>query len=262
MQTHLSAMLKTFSFTRVLERGSDFSAYTEAGGNVALLFAVGILTFLLMNLYESQAVLSVVSKDTGAFDADEPKGVQAALFCNAVTNIAAALIGTTPVVIGKASVAGSKDGAKSGLASVVASIGFLISIFVWIIPFLFATSFSYNITFNLYGHYGTVMQLMCETGFVVADIVMVLVGLSMAASCMDLNWKNLTEAAPFGMTVIGTFLLSNLAAGAALGTIAYVLMALLAKKTEGETRSLPERVGGLQLIWCAVSVVLLVLMVM
>lgn len=246
----------------MLERGSDFSAYTEAGGNVALLFAVGILTFLLLNLYESQAVLSVVAKDTGAFDADEPGDVQLALLCNALANVGAALIGTTPVVIGKSSVAGSKDGAKSGLSSVVASIGFLISIFVWVIPFLFATSFSYQISFNQYGHYGTVMQLMCETGFVVADIVMVLIGLSMAASCMDLDWKNVTESAPFGMTVAGTFLLSNLAAGAALGTVVYVLTALLAKKAEGEKRSLPERIGVLQLGWCVVSAALLVLMVL
>ena len=121
MQTHLSAMLKSFSFTRVLTKGSDFSAYTEAGGSVVLLFAVGILTFLLLNMYESEAALQAVSKATGVFDADEQKDVQKALLCNAVINIAAPLIGTTPVSIGKESVAAGKDGAKSGLASVAVS---------------------------------------------------------------------------------------------------------------------------------------------
>ena len=62
MQTHLSAMLKSFSFTRVLTKGSDFSAYTEAGGSVVLLFAVGILTFLLLNMYESEAALQAETR--------------------------------------------------------------------------------------------------------------------------------------------------------------------------------------------------------
>lgn len=260
MQTHLSAMLRSFSFTRVLTKGSDFSAYTEAGGNVILLFAVGILTFLLLNMYESQAVLQVVSKDTGVFDAGEDKDIQKAMICNAVVNIAAPLIGTTPVTIGKASVAAGKDGAKSGLASVVASAGFFVSIFVWIIPFLFATAFSYNITFNLYGHYGTVMQLMSETGFVVADAMMAIIGVSMAASCMEKGWDSFSDAASFAVTVAGTFFLSNLAAGAALGTAAYTLVILTEKKKEGRKCSLLERVGIPQLVWCGVSVILLVCM--
>lgn len=260
MQTHLSAMFRSFSFTRVLTKGSDFSAYTQAGGNVVLLFAMGILTFLLLNMYESQAVLQTVSKETKIFDSGEQKGVQKALFCNALINIAAPLIGAAPASIGKESVAAVKDGAKSGLASVVASIGFLISIFVWIVPFIFATAFSYNISFNLYGHYGTVMQLMAETGFVVADIMMVLVGLSMAAGCMDISWKSIEETAPFAMTVAGTFLLSNLAAGAALGTIVYVLVTLTARKNEKESRGLIARIGVPQLVWCAVSAALLIMM--
>lgn len=260
MQTHLSTMLRSFSFTRVLTKGSDFSAYTQAGGNVVLLFAVGILTFLLLNMYESQAVLQTVPKDTKAFDANEQKGVGKALFCNALINIAAPLIGTAPVSIGKESVAAGKDGAKSGLASVVASIGFLISIFVWIVPFIFATAFSYNISFNLYGHYGTVMQLMAETGFVVADIMMVVIGLSMAAGCMDINWKSIEETAPFAVTVAGTFLLSNLAAGAALGTVSYVLVTLTARKAEKDGRGLLKRIGIPQLVWCVVSLALLIMM--
>ena len=228
---------------------------------MVLLFAVGILTFLLLNMYESEAALQAVSKATGVFDADEQKDVQKALLCNAVINIAAPLIGTTPVSIGKESVAAGKDGAKSGLASVVASIGFLVSIFVWIVPFIFATSFSYDISFNLYGHYGTVMQLMAETGFVVADIVMVLVGVSMIAGSMYPELKKFTETAPFMTTVAGTLLLSNLAAGAALGTVCYVITALAEKKEEGDTRSLLCRIGIPQLVWCAVSVILLMLMV-
>ncbi len=105
------------------------------------------------------------------------------------------------------------------------------------------------------------MQLMAETGFVVADIVMVLVGVSMIAGSMYPELKKFTETAPFMTTVAGTLLLSNLAAGAALGTVCYVITALAEQKEKEDVRSLPGRIGIPQLVWCAVSVILLTLMV-
>jgi len=284
MQTHIATMKKTFSFTRVLEKGSDFSAYTEAGGNVVLLFAVGILTFLLLNMYESQAVLETVGSDAALFDTDSSKSIRNAMICNGLANIAAALIGTTPVQIAPASVAGEKDGARTGIASIVASVGMAVSIFFWIVPFLFTTALSYSIQFNLYGHYGTVMQLMSESGMAVADAVMVFVGLAMIAeSFRQLDLKQLGELAPAMATVLGAFASSNLAAGAAIGTIAFTLANLLPEKRRAAEEAAAEMaadeaeergteivltsdpapaVTPENLVWTAVSAALLVLMAM
>ncbi len=250
MHTHLSSVLSNLNFGRVFSEGLDFSAYTENGGSVPMLFITGVLTFLAAYLFDAEATLRCVADSTGAFSADGQEGVRLALACNAGMNILAPLAGGAPMSIGKASYAGSEDGARSGLTSVVASVGFLISAFVWIVPFLFATVTSYDISFNLYGHYGTVMQLLSECSFAVADAVMVIVGLSMIARAARLEWTDTMESIPFAVTVAAAFFFSNLACGAAAGIVAYLLLCV--GRREGKPSSM-QLVGG------AFSLVLLIL---
>lgn len=250
MHTHLPTILSNLNFGRVFSEGLDFSAYVENGGNVPMLFFTGMLTFLGVYLFDGEATLRCVANSTGTFPADEQEGIRLALACNAGINILSPLAGGAPMAISKASYAGAEDGARSGLASIVASIGFLVSAFVWIVPALFATVTSYDIVFNMYGHYGTVMQLLCECSFAVADAVMVILGLSMAARAMRINWTDAMEAVSFMTTVAATFFLSNLACGVAAGAIAYVLMHL---GGNGEKLTLAQMGCG------AVSLVLLVL---
>lgn len=109
----------------------------------------------------------------------------------------------------------------------VASIGFLISAFVWLIPFLFCTTTNYDITFNLYGHYGTVIQMMTEnTSFLVADGVMVLVGLYLIAESVKGGFAADGELTVYLATILGGFLLMNPAFGMAMGMAAHLLVSL------------------------------------
>ena len=222
MQLHLSTALKNLSIGAVFSKGMDFTAYTEAGGNVVKLFATGILTNLLLNLYDADTTLTAVAAECDAEDADH----RLPLLCNAAINVVAPIVGAGPIAIGKESVAGTRDHAKSGLASVVAAIVMLISAFVWVVPFLLATVTSYGVTFNMYGHYGTVLQYLTECSFSVADIIMVLVGLGMAVHSAGLDWSDLNQSVPFAATVAGTLFTSNLAVGAAAGVVAFVLVSL------------------------------------
>ncbi len=222
MQLHLSAVLKNLSIGAVFTKGMDFTAYTEAGGNVAKLFATGILTNLLLNLYDADATLTAVASECDAEDVNH----RLPLLCNAAINVVAPIVGAGPIAIGKESVAGTHDHAKSGLGSVVAAIVMLISAFVWVVPFLLATVTSYGVTFNMYGHYGTVLQYLTECSFSVADIIMVLVGLGMAVHSAGMDWGDLNQSVPFLATVAGTLFTSNLAVGAAAGVVAFVLVSL------------------------------------
>ena len=123
--------------------------------------------------------------------------------------------------------AARRDGARSGLSAVVASLGFLASAFVWVVPFLFSTTSSYEIQFNLYGHYGTSMQLFAESGFIVADGVMAIAGLCLIAGALKDGLGDTKAAAPFLATVAGAFFLNSLALGAAIGIVAHALTNLL-----------------------------------
>lgn len=223
MHLHIGRVLSNLKIGEFFAQGFDFTAYAEAGGSVALLFATGVLTFLFLNMGTADATLQ-------ATDTTDEKAHGMALACSAGMNVIAPLAGMTPLAISPVSVAAKRDGARSGLASVVAAIGLLLSAFVWLVPFLFATTTSYDIYFNLYGHYGTVMQLMTETSFIVADAVMVLVGLVMIAKSLQGDWTAGREIAPLLVTVAATFFMGSLACGAAAGMLAHLLVSVFDKE--------------------------------
>ena len=259
MQAHVSAAFASLSIGKVFTQGFDFSGFTGNGGNLASVLASGVLSYVLMFVYDADASISAVCAETGEGLLDE-KAEAMPLLVNAGTNVVAALVGASPVAIGKESVAGAKDGARSGLSAVVASVVLLVSAFVWVIPTIFATVTSYGISFNMYGHYGATLQLLSQCSFSVADAVMMCVGLSMAARACAIDVSDVAEAAPFVVTVAATVLLTNIAAGAAAGTVAYVLVNLQAPRSrKGQPKSrLVKRVGGTQtLVWAIVSCVVL-----
>lgn len=223
MHLHIARVLQNFKFGEVFTRGFDFSTFTEAGGNVFMLFATGLLTFLFLNMGAADATLQ-------ATDVQEGKEFGKALACNAGINVLAPMVGMSPVSISPVSVGAKRDGARSGLAAIVAAIGLLVSAFVWLVPFLFATTTSYELSFNLYGHYGVVMQMMTDTSFIVADAVMALVGLLMIAGSLHTNGAKGKEMAPFMAAVAAAFFTGNLACGAAVGITAHLLVSVFDKE--------------------------------
>ena len=213
---HLSAIFRSLNLGEVFTKGFDFTAYTEAGGNVALLFGTGIVTFLFANI----AAADAMTKD------EDEKQAGLSMVCNAGANILAPIAGVSALSVTPLNAAAKRDGAKSGLSTVVASLGFLASAFVWLVPFLFSTTSSYDIQFNLYGHYGTSMQLFTESSFIVADGVMALAGLCMIAGTLKDGLGESREAAPFLVTVAAALFLNNLALGFAAGIAAHALTSI------------------------------------
>lgn len=208
-------------------QGFDFSAYTAAGGNVALLFVEAILLFLFMGMYESEA--SLQGADLNGEIIPEGKYETAAgkvLLVNAVTNVVAPLVGSAPLSVGKQSAAAAADGGKTGLSSVVCAIGYLVSMFTWLPFVIFAT---YTASVPEYGHAGFVFPNVIYATFQIADAVMLFLGLTMLKA-----FKNVkdTEIIPFAVTVVMTGATGNIAYGAAAGVIAAVFMALASFKKE------------------------------
>lgn len=248
MQLHVSKILQNLSIGNVFMEGFNFQAFTENGGNVALFVATGILTFLFATMYESEGVLDAMyGEETDVLEIEKTK----ALICNAGINVIAPLFGAPALSINSTSYVAKEDGAKTGIASIVASIGYFVSMFVWIIPFLFVSITSYTISFNMYGHYGKVMQLLCECSFVVVDVVMVFVGLSMCKKSMNINWLKPQETFSLILTVGATFLFSNIAVGVAAGTIVYFIITITEDKKNREEISVPL------IVWTCISFFLL-----
>jgi adenine/guanine/hypoxanthine permease len=247
---HLSYILQNFSFGKVLSEGFDFTACTEAGGNVALLFISGVATFLLTGIAQTDAVVC----DGQPANEETDKQLGLALVCNAGANILAPLAGISPVATSVSGVAAKRDGARSGLSAVVASLGMLVSAFVWIVPFIFATTTSYDLSFNLYGHYGVVLQLLTDCSFIVVDAVMAVVGLAMVMNAVKGGFERTDDLAVFAITAVGAVMTSNVAIGIALGTIAHVLTNLF----DREERKLS--VGNVAAAVVAVAVLVVLIM--
>ena len=260
IQFHLGTILSSFSFGQVISEGMDFSEYVSNGGNVVLLALGSVMTFATMALADAVAISDAVCASSRSIDPAGPE-VHRALAVNAVTNVVAPLFGVSPVALDKSSYAASEDRGRTGLAAVVCAIGFLVNAFVWVVPFFFATICSYDITFNMVGHYGFVMQLLCQCGFSVADVVMALVGLNMALRSFDVDWRKFSVSAAFIATVAGTLFSSNIAMGAACGTLAYSIAEASRKRDAlrrmGEEESAIKRLGIPTLVLCAVSVLVI-----
>lgn len=224
---HLFTVLSNFRPALVLKEGFDFTEYRSQGGSVAYLFGTGILTTVLTMMLDGGATLSAVGQEAGRKSEIPQRSI---LLCNAVSGVVAPLMGGVSLSIGKASVAGAKDGGRTGLAAVVASIVCLLSAFFWIVPFLFGTIFSYDIRFSMYGHYGAVLDILRRCSFAVADMVMVIVGVSMVAK--SIQGADKSSASVFSVTVAASFFLSNLAGGVAAGILAWVLTSAKEEKKD------------------------------
>lgn len=260
MQLHLGAVQGIFSVGRIFTDGLDFSVYEAGGGNVALLFANGILFFLFFGVYGSMAVLDAVPNEKKSLAEAVQNRSSAAGIAVAGANLVAALIGAPPVALGTESIAGVKDRGRSALSTFVAAGIILVSAFVWVVPAVFATVTSYSTEVNMYGHYGNVLQLLTQCSFSVADVVMMVVGISMATRSLDVNWKSLSETSAFGVTVAGALLTSNFAFGVAAGVIAFLLTRLLPKRSgAAKGQPLTARVSPQTLVLAALSLATIVL---
>ena len=207
--------------------GFDFSAYTAAGGNVALLFVQSILLFVFMGMYESEAAVQGADLNGKIIeDGTYEKAAGRALLANAVTNVIASIAGSAPLSVGKQSAAATADGGKTGLTSVVCALGYLVSMFTWLPFVIFAT---YTASVPEYGHAGFVFPNVIYATFQIADAVMLVLGLVMLKA-----FKNVekSELVPFAATVVMTGAAGNILYGAAAGVIVSVFLALASLKKD------------------------------
>ena len=227
MHLHLPAVLSNLNIGGLLKEGFDFTVYTEAGGSVVLLMATGILTNLGLMLASADTAI------TAAADTEEAqKGACHAMICSGAINILAPLFGMPAQSVSPLSAAGKRDGARSGLASTVAALGFLMSAFVWLVPFFCATTTSYDVQFNLYGHYGVVLAMLTDNSFIVADAMIVLTGLYMAFTAEKPDFSRGWEVIPYAAAIIVSLALTNPAIGLVVGIVVNMLANLFDHERE------------------------------
>lgn len=242
----LTSIQQVFSsMGQVLTQGMDFSAYS---GNTVALIVSAVGCYALSSLFHAEGTLldteTAVNKSAEVpVEVDSEPRMRKALLCNAGINLVAPFLGVGGITLSKTGVAATKDGGKSGLSSIFAGVFTLLSLGVMVIPALFATM-TYPVTsmnqwnYFAYGN-GGIVYLIQGAVFSVVDVVMMGVGVSMAVSLAQLNWKSPRQWIPALLTVAISVITCNIVAGVGVGLVCFAVLSFLPVGEDKEPVNVP-----------------------
>ncbi len=182
------------------------------GGAIDLLGALRpqyvplMLVVLFFALFDTLGTLLGLAHQAGLLRHGELPRIERALAADAVGMVGGALCGTSPVTAYIESGAGIAVGARTGLASVVTAV-LLAASLLWI----------------------PLVEMVSQAGFITAP-ALILVGLLMLRAVREIDWADLTEAAPAFFTALLMPLTFNISHGLAAGIVVYVVVKLAARR--------------------------------
>lgn len=179
-----------------------------------------ILTFFLVELFDASGTLIGVAHRAGLLDKDgKLPRLKKALLADSTAIAAGAVLGTSSTTAYIESAAGTAAGGRTGLTAVTVAVLFIVAL-------VFAPLA------------GTVPAFATAPALCYVAVLM-LRGLS------EIDWDDLTEAAPAAVTAITMPFTFSIAHGIAFGFIAYAAIKLLA----GRVKELPPTVAVIALVF-------------
>ena len=171
------------------------------GGIVANIVTI-VFVFLLIDILDTSGTLTAVAHHARLWDRDgNLPNARRALATDAVGTMIGAALGTSPVTAYIESAAGTDAGGRTGLTAVVVAVLFLASIFLS--PLAAAVP-----------AYATAPAL-------------IFVAVMMTKGLKDIDWDDLTEAAPALVTALAIPFTYSIAAGIGIGFISYAAIKIV-----------------------------------
>ncbi len=180
-------------------------------GALRLEYVPLMLVLLFFALFDTLGTLIAVAHEAGFLRDGELPRIERALTADALGMAGGALIGTSPVTSYIESGSGVGVGARTGLASVVTGLLLLTSLFIT--PLV-----------------GMVGQADAAGLTPVTAPALILVGILMVRAVREIDWSDLTEAAPAFFTALVMPLTFNISHGLAAGIVVYVLAKAAARR--------------------------------
>jgi len=180
-------------------------------GALKLQYAPLILVLLFFALFDTLGTLMGLAHHAGLLKDGELPRIERALTADALGMVGGALFGTSPVTAYIESGSGVAVGARTGLASVVTGGLLLLSLFFT--PLVGAIS---------HPDAGGFTPLTAPA--------LILVGTLMVRAVREIDWTDITEAAPAFFTALLMPLTFNITHGLAAGILVYVLVKLAARR--------------------------------
>lgn len=180
-----------------------------------------IFVFFLVDLFDSTGTLVGVSHRAGLLVDGKLPRLKKALFADSTAIVAGAALGTSSTTPYIESASGVAAGGRTGLTAV--TVGILMLVCLWFSPLAKAVP-----------------------AFATAPALLY-IGVQMMRSITEIDWKDITEAAPAFLTVIFMPFSYSIADGIAMGFISYAVIKLIC----GRSKEVPVMVWLVAVAWAA-----------
>lgn len=185
------------------------------------LFSV-IFVFFLVDLFDSTGTMIGVAHRAGLLDKQgNLPHLNRALLADSTAIVAGSALGTSSVTAYVESAAGAAAGGKTGLTAIVVGVLFLAAL--WFSP------------------------LVKSVPAIATAPALIFVGILMMKSCLEINWNDLSEAAPAFFTIAFMPFTYSIANGIAMGFISYAVVKALC----GKAREVSIMVWIVSALWVA-----------
>ncbi|WP_199500082.1 NCS2 family permease [Methylovirgula sp. 4M-Z18] len=160
-----------------------------------------ILVFVLVEVFDATGTLIGVAKRAGLIADDKPNNLGKALLADSSAIVAGSLLGTSSTTAYVESVSGVQSGGRTGLTAVVVGVLFLASLF-------------FSPLAGAVPVYATAPALLYVACLMMREL-------------LEIDWQDITEAAPSALTALMMPFTYSIANGLAFGFISYAVMKAL-----------------------------------
>ena len=197
------------SFMKVFTEGFDYSGYLEnnSPASLIILIATTALAFCLVDMFDTMGTLyGACSQGDLLTKEGEVPNMNKAMLSDALATTVGSMCGTSTVTTFVESSAGIAEGCRTGLASLVTAGMFFIAMFLSPIAKLIPG---------------------CATA-----AALIYVGILMIKCVKDIDWADISVAAPAFVTIVMMPFTYNISYGIAFGLITYVFIKLFTGKAK------------------------------
>jgi len=163
-----------------------------------------ILVFVLVEVFDATGTLIGVAKRAKLVEEGKPNNLSRALLADSAAIVAGSLMGTSSTTAYVESASGVQAGGRTGLTALVIAILFLASLFISPLAGSVPT-------------YATAPALLYVAGLMMRELT-------------EVDWDDLTEAAPAAITALAMPFTYSIANGLAFGFISYVVLKVFTGK--------------------------------
>ncbi|WP_411034473.1 NCS2 family permease [Shinella sp. BYT-45] len=163
-----------------------------------------ILVFVLVEVFDATGTLIGVAKRANLIQEGKPSRLGRALLADSTAIVAGSLIGTSSTTAYVESASGVQAGGRTGLTAFVVAILFLAALFI--------SPLAASVP-----SYATAPALLYVAGLMMRELT-------------EIEWEDLTEAAPAALTALAMPFTYSIANGLAFGFVSYVVLKLFTGK--------------------------------